>query len=325
MRASVLFIRASQRSKGSDWCNNQFRVWVSVVTPSYQQGRFIERTLESVWRQGRGLPNGTIEHIVMDGGSTDGTVEILERWKDRISYSSGPDGGQTAAINAGLAQARGEILAYLNSDDVYCDGAVAAALAVFESDPTVSVVYGDADFIDADDRFLRRYPTEEWSLERLKLLCYLCQPAVFFRREVLERCGPFDARLNHCMDYEYWLRLGMQGLRFRHIPIRLAASRLHPATKTLSSPKEAHLEINDMLKMHLGSVPDSWLSNYAYAVLDAGGRPRGTSRDYLARVALLAIGAAFRWNGFPSVSLLRTLASSFVHGAAIVSPIEGAA
>lgn len=298
---------------------------VSVVTPSYQQGRFIERTLESVWRQGQGLPSGTIEHIVMDGGSTDETVEILERWKDRISYSSGPDGGQTAAINAGLAQAHGEILAYLNSDDVYCDGAVAAALAVFESDPSASVVYGDADFIDADDRFLRRYPTEEWSLERLKLICYLCQPAVFFRRSVLEQCGPFDPRLNHCMDYEFWLRLGMRGLRFRHIPIRLAASRLHPATKTLCSPREAHTEINDMLKLHLGRVPDSWLSNYAYAVLDASGRPREASRDYLARVALIAIGAAFRWNGFPSIALLRNLASSFVHGVAAVSPIEGAA
>jgi len=297
-------------------------VLVSVVTPSYQQGRFIERTLESVWRQRQTLPGGSIEHIVMDGGSTDGTIEILERWKDRISYTSGPDGGQTAAINAGLARASGEILAYLNSDDVYFDGAVASALAVFESDPSVSVVYGDGDFIDAGDRFLRRYPTEEWSLERLKLICYLCQPAVFFRRSVLERCGPFDARLNHCMDYEYWLRLGMQGLRFRHIPIRLAASRLHPETKTLCAPRESHTEINDMLKTHFGSVPDSWLSNYAYAVLDASGRPRGTSRDYLARVALLAIGAAIRWNGFPSISLLRMLASSFVHGAAIVSPIE---
>jgi len=299
------------RDAGAAKVNSSFRMLLSVVTPSFQQGRFIERTLESVRRQA-----ATVEHIVMDGGSTDGTVEILERWRDRIAFSTGPDDGQTAAINAGLAMASGEILAYLNSDDVYYDGAVAAALAEFERDPSVDVVYGDADFIDVDDRFIRPYPTEPWSLERLKLICFLCQPAVFFRRRVLEQSGPFDARLRYCMDYEYWLRLGMRGLRFRYIPVRLAASRLHPATKTVSSPREAHIEINDMLKRRIGRIPDSWLSNYAYAVMDGRRRPRENSRDYLARIALLAVGAAFRWNGFPSISLLRTLGSSLVHGSA---------
>src|SRR5207249_3577720 len=121
-----------------------------------------------------------------------GTVEILERWKRRISFSSGPDGGQTAAINSGMAMARGEILAYLNSDDIYYDDAIAAAVAAFERHPSADAVYGDADHIDADDRFIGSYPTEEWSLERLKLVCFLCQPAVFFRRSVLEQIGPFD-------------------------------------------------------------------------------------------------------------------------------------
>src|SRR6185295_4006787 len=125
------------------------------------------------------------------------------------------------------------ILAYLNSDDVYYDGAVGAALEAFRRDPSADVVYGDADFIDADDRVIGRYPTEEWSLERLKLVCFLCQPAVFFRRRVLDELGPFDARFQHCMDYEYWLRLGIRGRRFRHIPVRLAASRVHGSTKTL--------------------------------------------------------------------------------------------
>src|ERR1700682_6666499 len=86
---------------------------VSIIPPSFQQGRFIERTLESVWRQNRDGLAGRIEHIVRDGGSTDGTLEILKRWRDRLSFASGPDGGQTAAINAGMAMARGEILAYL--------------------------------------------------------------------------------------------------------------------------------------------------------------------------------------------------------------------
>jgi glycosyltransferase involved in cell wall biosynthesis len=290
-------------------------VLVSIVTPSYQQARFIERTLESVARQ-----DGDFEHIVMDGGSTDGTVEILERWRDRISFSSGPDGGQTAAINAGIARARGEVLAYLNSDDVYYDGAVAAAVAAFERDPSADVVYGDAVHVDAGDRIIGTYPTEEWSIERLKLVCFLCQPAVFFRRRVIERFGPFDARLNYCMDYEYWLRLGMRGARFVHIPMRLAASRVHDATKTRTRTRQVHTEINSMLRERIGSVPDNWLWNYAHAVLDARGVARSTNRSYLLRAAMLTAIAAFRWNGFPSMSLLRGTGSWFVHGSSFVTP-----
>ncbi|HEV7488755.1 MAG TPA: glycosyltransferase family 2 protein [Thermoanaerobaculia bacterium] len=287
---------------------------VSIVTPSYQQARFIERTLESVSRQG-----GDIEHIVMDGGSTDGTVAILERWRDRISFSSGRDGGQTAAINAGIARARGEILGYLNSDDVYYEGAVAAAVEAFERDPDADVVYGDAVHIDADDRIVGAYPTEEWSMERLKLVCFLCQPAVFFRRRVIKRFGPFDARLHYCMDYEYWLRLGMRGARFVHIPARLAGSRVHAATKTRTRPAEACTETNGMLRETIGHVPDNWLWNYAHAVLDGRGVARSTDRGYLLRAALLTAVAAFRWNGLPSMSLLRSTGSWFVHGSSFVT------
>jgi glycosyltransferase involved in cell wall biosynthesis len=293
---------------------------VSIVTPSLQQGQFLERALQSVWQQNRGNLAGEIEHIVMDGGSTDGTVAILERWRDRISFSTGPDGGQSAAINAGLAMAGGEILAYLNSDDVYYEGAVSAAVAAFDADPSIDVVYGDGDLIDCDDRFLDRYPTEKWSPERLKLICFLCQPAVFFRRRVLEQFGPFDAKLNYCMDYEYWLRLAGRGVRFAHIPVKLAASRIHPATKTQSCSLSAHAEINDMLEERLGTVPDNWLSNYAYAVLDGRGVTRIASRNYLARVATLTVRAAFRWNGFPSLSLMRALASSLIRGSSTVPP-----
>ncbi|HUJ14557.1 MAG TPA: glycosyltransferase family 2 protein [Thermoanaerobaculia bacterium] len=293
---------------------------LSVVTPSYQQGRFLERTLESVWAQNRGSLAGAIEHIVMDGGSTDGTLEILSRWNGRISFTSERDGGQAAAINAGLARASGEILAYLNSDDVYYRDAAAAAVAAFERDPSADVVYGDAELIDDADRCIGHYPTEDWSIERLKVFCFLCQPAVFFRRRVFEQFGPFDARLAYSMDYEYWLRLGMRGVRFVHIPVRLAASRVHPATKTRRRPAEAVEETNTMLEKYLGRVPDSWLWNYAYAVQDQRGIARTSSLGYLTRVALLSIGAAFRWNGYPSISLVRTLASWLVRGSSTVRP-----
>jgi glycosyltransferase involved in cell wall biosynthesis len=281
---------------------------VSVVTPSYQQGRFLERTLESVAMQ-----NHAVEHIVMDGGSTDGTLAILERWRDRITFTSARDGGQTAAINTGLSIARGEILGYLNSDDVYYAGAIASAVAAFERDPSIDVVYGDADHIDVDDRVLGAYPTEAWSIERLKLVCFLCQPAVFFRRRVIERFGAFDEKLHYCMDYEYWLRLALRGARFAHIPIKLAGSRLHGDAKTFRSQKQAHVEINDMLKRHLGRVPDNWLSNYACA---------GTESRNVVLVASRSIAAAFRWNGYPRLTLLRTIASWLLGRTHIPPPLR---
>ena len=286
---------------------------VSIVTPSLQQGRFIERTLESVAVQRDGSLADAIEHIVMDGGSTDGTLEILERWRDRIAFSSGPDGGQTAAINAGLARARGDILAYLNADDLHYAGAIAAAVDAFEKDPQADVVYGDADLIDDDDRLIGSYPTEAWSMERLKLICFLCQPAVFFRRRVIEQFGPFDERLDLCMDYEYWLRLGLRGARFVRIPAKLAAARHHADAKTFRLRRQAHTEINDMLKQRLGTVPDNWLSNHAVAVLDGRRVRRDGGFVYVVRVVMLTIIAALRWRRFPSLSLLRNAAWSARH------------
>ena len=256
----------------------------------------------------------------MDGGSTDGTVAILERWSDRIAFSSGPDRGQTDAINAGLARTRGAILGYLNSDDVLYPGAVAAAVAAFEADPEVDVVYGDADFIDDADRVLEPYPTEGWSMERLTRICFLCQPAVFFRRRVLERFGPFSERLHHCMDYEYWLRLAMGGARFAHLPVKLAGSRLHAGAKTVRLRAQGHVEVLGMLRERLGEVPDNWLSNYAYARLDARGIARGNGAMYLARIAALTLFAAFRWNGIPSLSLLRAIASSLIRRRFVPQP-----
>jgi glycosyltransferase involved in cell wall biosynthesis len=295
---------------------------VSVVTPSFQQGSFIERTLESVRLQNRGDLEGRIEHIVMDGGSTDGTVRILEQWRDRITFSSGPDGGQTAAINAGLAMASGEILAYLNSDDVYYAGAVAAATAVFARDPSIDVVYGDGNHIDADDRVLGAYPTADWALERLKRTCFLCQPAVFFRRRVLERFGSLDASLHYCMDYEYWLRLGLGGARFVHLPMTLAGSRIHGDTKTGRRQVEIHTEINGMLKQSLGAVPDTWFWSYAHALLDRRGIRPATSPAYLPCAALLTIGAALQWNGVPPWSLLRLAGSRLTRRSTLCWPFS---
>lgn len=228
---------------------------VSILTPSYQQGMYIEQTLRSVEEQGLG---DRLEHLVIDGGSTDGTLEVLERYSPRVRWVSESDRGQAHAVNKGIAASHGRILGWLNSDDLYEPGAVAHALRLFELHPDVDVLYGDAIHIDAEGRFLESYPTRDWDYEALEQTCYLSQPAVFFRRSVPERFGGLDEALRYCMDYEYWLRIG-EHVRFLRVPRRLAATRLHEAAKTVSARVAVHEEIVAMFERRLGYAPLRWL------------------------------------------------------------------
>lgn len=273
---------------------------ISVVTPSYNQGRFIERTIRSVLDQG--VPG--LEYFVADGGSTDETVEVLRRFEDRLRFVSQRDGGQAAAVNAAIAATSGEVVGWLNSDDVYLPGALAAVLAYFDAHPEADVVYGDAQHIDADDGFIEPYYTEDWDFARLADVCFLCQPAVFFRRRVVERFGPLDPALRYCMDYEFWLRVGAE-VPFVRIPGVLAGSRLYETNKTLGDRVPVHVEIARMTKRRLGRVPERWIWNYAYAVVDARGADRARiHRHGAALLAALAWGY-LRWTGRLPLSELR--------------------
>lgn len=261
---------------------------VSVVTPSYNQAAFLERTLRSVASQS----GVDLEHRVFDGGSTDGSVAILERFTGAVRWTSGPDAGQADAVNKAIADTSGDVIAWINSDDIYYPGALASVAEAFQRHPEADVVYGRADHIDAQDRVIEPYPTEPWNLERLAERCFICQPAAFFHRRVVERFGALDASLRYCMDYEYWLRLGRGGARFVFLDEKLAGSRLHGDTKTLGQRLPVHAEINEMLKRVLGRVPDRWLINYAFAHADSGGSTG--SRRLRALAASLA--ASWRWN-----------------------------
>lgn len=277
---------------------------VSVVTPSYNQGQFIERTIRSIATQDA----SDVEYVVFDGGSQDETLSILRKYQDRLRWVSEKDKGQANAVNKGIRATSGEIIGWLNSDDIYYPGAVRAVVNFFRTHPDVDVVYGTANHIDKSDCIIEPYPTECWNLDRLKETCYICQPATFFRRRVVEQHGLLDETLRYCMDYEYWLRLALEGAKFDHLPQVLAGSRLYLETKTLGARNEVHREINAMTRKRLGQVPARWLSNYAHVVLhDKGLRRKNNPLAFTLGLAVVSLYAAFRWNGGVSKEMRSTI------------------
>jgi len=205
---------------------------VSVVTPSYNQAQFIEETIRSVLLQG--YPD--LEYIVIDGGSADGSVEIIrkyERWLGR--WVSEPDRGQSHALNKGFEAATGEFVGWLNSDDLYTPGAVGRAVRPFVSRREVGAVYGDAFVIDAAGKQIGHIQALEMDLGELLLGNYIPQPTVFMRRSALFEAGLLDERLHYAMDYDLWLRLaGVAELK--RLDGELASFRLCPGTKSGTYP-----------------------------------------------------------------------------------------
>jgi glycosyltransferase involved in cell wall biosynthesis len=231
---------------------------VSIVTPSYNQGRFLRRTIDSVLNQD--YPH--IEYCVFDGGSTDESVDILRSYGERFFWVSQRDHGQSAAINQGLRRARGEIVAYLNSDDVLMPGAVAAAVRHFQDNPDWDLLYGKAYNIDANDGILDEFPTAPYDFTRLLQSCCICQPAAFWRRSVIDRVGLFDESLHYAMDYEYWLRIDRAGGKLVHVPEFLACSRIYPETKSLAGRLHVYQEILEVSRRHAGDA--SFSQYFAY-------------------------------------------------------------
>ena len=209
---------------------------ISIVTPSYNQARFLEETLRSVVSQA--YPR--TEHIIVDGGSTDASVAIIKRYERHVhSWVSEKDRGQSHAINKGLAQATGDILTWLNSDDTYMPGALAAVGGFFASHPDVDLVYGDYLYTDAEGNPMRRrHVFDTISYESLLYHDYLGQPAVFFRRSLLEKVGPLDESLHYCMDWDLFLRM-WRVCRPRHLPRVLATYRLDRAAKSNAEDTQA--------------------------------------------------------------------------------------
>jgi glycosyltransferase involved in cell wall biosynthesis len=229
---------------------NGRRPLVSIITPSFQQGEYLADNLRSIREQSY----AHIEHIVRDGGSTDKTLQIL-RAAD-VRWVSQPDRGQTDALNSGLAEANGEVIGWVNSDDYLYPKAVEIAVDVLEK-TGADAVYGRCLLVDAHGEQIGFYNTEPFSYRRLLVRNIIAQPAVFLRRRVYERFGPLDERLSFAMDYEYWLRCARDA-SFTYIPQLFAAYRIHPAAKTATGAMKHAAEANDLRMRYGRGVAPTW-------------------------------------------------------------------
>jgi glycosyltransferase involved in cell wall biosynthesis len=222
---------------------------VTIVTPSFNQGRFIRETIESVFSQD--YPH--IEYIVMDGGSKDETADVVKEYAGRLTWISERDRGQSDAINKGFRMARGEIVAWLNSDDILLPGAVSQAVAAFERKPQMGAVYGEGYLIDIDSKVKGRFPyTQPMDLWRLTYLSdFILQQALFLRRTVLEELNYLDEGLHYTMDWDLLIRIASR-YDVDYINAYLGAIREHGQAKTALGGLRRASEIRLMLQRHTG-------------------------------------------------------------------------
>lgn len=218
---------------------------ITVVTPSFGQNRFIGRTLDSVLDQN--YPD--LEFVVQDGGSRDGTLATLEHYGDRLArWRSEPDAGQGDAINRGFADTRGDIMAWLNSDDLFMPGALATVATYFDAHPETDVLYGDRIIIDERDREVGRWLLPPHDPEVLRWADWVPQETLFWRRSAWDRVGgQIDATFQFALDWDLLLRFQEAGLRIDHIPYFLGAFRLHAQQKTTAQMSD--LGVREMARV----------------------------------------------------------------------------
>ncbi len=218
---------------------------ISIVTPSFNQAKYLQATIQSVLEQD--YPN--LEYIIVDGGSTDGSIDIIRAYQDQLAWwTSETDQGQTDAINKGFARARGEILAWINSDDTYQPGAITAAVSFLQTNPDIGLVYGDVNYIDAIGAVIGRFNAKQTDYRRLRRGgVYLPQQAAFWRAALWRQVGPLDSSFYFAMDYDLWVRLARVA-EIRYLPGQYWANfRLHDDAKTIAADERCWPE---MLRIH---------------------------------------------------------------------------
>jgi glycosyltransferase involved in cell wall biosynthesis len=239
---------------------------VTIVTPSYNQAPFLETTIRSVLEQD--YPN--IEYIIIDGGSTDGSLDIIKKYANRLAFwSSEKDRGQTDAINKGFARATGEMMAWINSDDTYEPGAIREAVAEMQAHPEVGLVYGDTNFIDDQGRVIGRFPAAQTDYHRLRRgYVHIPQQAAFFRRDLWQQVEPLDPSFFFAMDYDLWVRIARLAplLYTRRV---WANFRLHGDSKTMAANDRCWPEMIRVHKREGGSWFSVIVAKYVIRTLIA--------------------------------------------------------
>jgi len=252
---------------------------ISVITPSYNQGRYLAETIESVLSQ---KGDFYLDYIIVDGGSTDNSVEIIKRYERLLNegasqvkcrgikyrWISERDRGQTDALIKGFRMAEGEILAWLNSDDLYLPCTLQTVAAFFRANPEAALLYGDAHYSDANGEIIGRYPTEDFNLVKLAYFNFICQPSTFFLKEAFGAVGGLDDSLHFAMDYDLWIRMAKK-FDFKYLPDFLSTYRLHQESKTVS-PKDAlanHKEALDTIIKYYNWAPLNRVYGYCSQLL----------------------------------------------------------
>jgi glycosyltransferase involved in cell wall biosynthesis len=210
--------------------NIQHSPSIAIVTPALNHGNFIKAAIDSILSQG--YP--ALDYIVKDAGSSDGTCDILRVYGPGLKWISEPDSGQTNAINAGFRHVTGEIMGWLNSDDLLLPGALRAVASFFQSHPDIDIVYGDRIIIDTNGHETGRIVLPPYNSDVLRRIDYIPQETMFWRRRVWEALNGLDETFQFSMDWDFLLRAQGQGFRFQHLPRFLGAFRIHPLQKTQS-------------------------------------------------------------------------------------------
>jgi glycosyltransferase involved in cell wall biosynthesis len=220
---------------------------VSIITPSFNQGHFIEETIQSVLSQD--YPN--IEYLVIDGGSTDNTVEILGKYEGRLKWISEPDGGQSHAINKGFRMARGEIVAWLNSDDTLLPGAITKAAGHLAANSETMMVYGEGYLMDQHSQITGRFPvTEPFNLWRLIYYGdYILQQTVFMRKRIFDVIPMVDESLHYGMDWDLFIRIGKR-FKVDYLPEYLGVLREYPQAKSFAGGVKRLEELTSIMRRH---------------------------------------------------------------------------
>lgn len=233
----------------------------SIIIPSFNQGKFLRQTIESILDQS--YPS--VEIIVVDGGSTDESVEVLRSFGNKIRWQSEPDRGQTHAINKGIAQASGDILAYLNSDDYYLPGTLQKVVTAFETNTAANWLTGDYEIVDVEGKpmqspigWYKRVCRKALSFSLLSILNPIAQPSTFFRRRLVDQLGPFDEALRYTMDYDYWMR-AIQVQKPIVLTDKLSAFRIHPTSKGGSQFRQQFAEELQVAKKYQKRAIFVWL------------------------------------------------------------------